>query len=72
MKKALGIGSEQSLRKSLAVVDQFMTKTIATRKATPSDDLLSRSMKKRDSNVGAVAVDGQVRRLSATSLDDAT
>ena len=67
MKKALGIGSEQSLRKSLAVVDQFMTKTIATRKATPSEDLLSRSMKKRDSNVGAVAVDSQVRRLSTTS-----
>lgn len=50
IKKALGIGSEQSLRKSLAVVDQFMTETIAARKATPSDDLLSRFMKKRDSN----------------------
>uniref|UniRef100_A0ACD5WHU8 Uncharacterized protein n=1 Tax=Avena sativa TaxID=4498 RepID=A0ACD5WHU8_AVESA len=50
VKKALGLGSEQSLRKSLAVVDQFMTETIAARKATPSDDLLSRFMKKRDSN----------------------
>uniref|UniRef100_A0A0E0N551 Cytochrome P450 n=1 Tax=Oryza rufipogon TaxID=4529 RepID=A0A0E0N551_ORYRU len=49
IKKAFGVGSERSLRDSLAVVDRHMTETIAARKATPSDDLLSRFMKKRDS-----------------------
>ena len=48
VKKALGVGSERSLRESLATVDQYMTEAIAARKATPSDDLLSRFMKKRD------------------------
>ncbi|KAJ3668880.1 hypothetical protein LUZ60_010830 [Juncus effusus] len=49
-KKAFCMGSEKSLKKSLEVVDHFMTETIVTRKARPSDDLLSRFMKKRDSN----------------------
>ena len=44
------IGSERNLRESLAIVDQYMTEAIAARKATPSDDLLSRFMKKRDDN----------------------
>ncbi|GJN17124.1 hypothetical protein PR202_gb04167 [Eleusine coracana subsp. coracana] len=48
VKKALGVGSERSLRDSLAVVDRYLTEAIAARKATPSDDLLSRFMKKRD------------------------
>ncbi|GJM92522.1 hypothetical protein PR202_ga08999 [Eleusine coracana subsp. coracana] len=48
VKKALGVGSERSLRESLAVVDRYLTEAIAARKATPSDDLLSRFMKKRD------------------------
>jgi long-chain fatty acid omega-monooxygenase len=50
MKKALGVGSERSLRESLAVVDRHLTEVIASRKATPSDDLMSRFMKKRDGN----------------------
>jgi len=50
IKKALGVGSERNLRESLAIVDQYMTEAIAARKATPSDDLLSRFMKKRDGN----------------------
>ncbi|CAO1944376.1 unnamed protein product [Urochloa humidicola] len=50
VKKALGVGSERSLRESLAIVDRYMTEAIAARKATPSDDLLSRFMKKRDGN----------------------
>ncbi|KAF8717051.1 hypothetical protein HU200_026162 [Digitaria exilis] len=50
IKKAFGVGSERSLRESLAIVDQYMAEAIAARKATPSDDLLSRFMKKRDGN----------------------
>jgi long-chain fatty acid omega-monooxygenase len=50
VKKALGVGSERSLRESLAVVDRYLTEAIASRKATPSDDLMSRFMKKRDGN----------------------
>ncbi|XP_078148285.1 cytochrome P450 86A1-like [Carex rostrata] len=50
IKKALGMGSEKSLQKSLEVVDQYMTGAIAERKARPADDLLSRFMKKKDGN----------------------
>jgi long-chain fatty acid omega-monooxygenase len=50
LKKVLGMGSEKSLRQSLEVVDQYMTGAIAERKARPSDDLLSRFMKKKDGN----------------------
>jgi long-chain fatty acid omega-monooxygenase len=50
IKKALGVGSERNLRESLAVVDHYLTEAIAARKATPSDDLMSRFMKKRDGN----------------------
>ncbi|KAJ4795795.1 hypothetical protein LUZ62_047041 [Rhynchospora pubera] len=57
LKKALGMGSEKSLRNSLEVVDQYMTEAIAERKARPSDDLLSRFMKKRDGNGKAFSDD---------------
>lgn len=50
LKKALGLGTEKSLKKSLEVVDKYMTEAIAARKETPSDDLLSRFMKKKDGN----------------------
>ncbi|PIA32114.1 hypothetical protein AQUCO_04500011v1 [Aquilegia coerulea] len=48
LKKAFGFGMERSLRKSLEVVENFMNDTITARKERPSDDLLSRFMKKRD------------------------
>ncbi|XP_020113703.1 cytochrome P450 86A1-like [Ananas comosus] len=48
LKKALGVGSERSLKRSLEVVDHYMTEAIAARRQTPSDDLLSRFMKKGD------------------------
>ncbi|KAH7678217.1 fatty acid omega-hydroxylase protein [Dioscorea alata] len=50
LKKALGLGAEQSLRKSLKVVEHYITDAIAERKGRPSDDLLSRFIKKGDSN----------------------
>ncbi|CAL9187928.1 unnamed protein product [Musa hybrid cultivar] len=53
LKKALRLGSEQRLRKSLEVVDQHMATAIAERKLAPSDDLLSRFMKKRDADGNA-------------------
>ncbi|XP_008785405.2 cytochrome P450 86A1 [Phoenix dactylifera] len=53
LKKLLDLGSERSLRKSLEVVDRYMTEAIAARKESPSDDLLSRFMKKKDANGNA-------------------
>ncbi|XP_010923101.1 cytochrome P450 86A1 [Elaeis guineensis] len=53
LKKLLDLGSERSLRKSLEVVDRYMTEAIAMRKENPSDDLLSRFMKKKDANGNA-------------------
>ncbi|KAG1337743.1 cytochrome P450 86A1 [Cocos nucifera] len=53
LKKLLDLGSERSLRKSLEVVDRYMTEAIAVRKENPSDDLLSRFMKKKDANGNA-------------------
>lgn len=53
LKKALGVGTEKSLKRSLEVVDRYMTEAIAARKENPSDDLLSRFMKKKDSNGNA-------------------
>ncbi|URE13793.1 cytochrome P450 [Musa troglodytarum] len=53
LKKALRLGSEKRLRKSLEVVDQHMATAIAERKLAPSDDLLSRFMKKRDADGNA-------------------
>ncbi|KAJ0979614.1 hypothetical protein J5N97_015088 [Dioscorea zingiberensis] len=50
LKKALGLGTEQNLRKSLKVVEHYITDAIAARKDNPSDDLLSRFIKKGDSN----------------------
>ncbi|KAH7668018.1 fatty acid omega-hydroxylase protein [Dioscorea alata] len=50
LKKALGLGAEQNLRKSLKVVEHYITDAIAARKDRPSDDLLSRFIKKGDSN----------------------
>jgi fatty acid omega-hydroxylase len=48
VEKLLGIGAERRLKKSLEVVETYMDDAIAARKENPSDDLLSRFMKKRD------------------------
>ncbi|KAM7522094.1 hypothetical protein LguiA_011996 [Lonicera macranthoides] len=48
LKKLLGIGAELNLRRSLGIVENYMTEALTARKLTPSDDLLSRFMKKRD------------------------
>ncbi|KAJ6826742.1 putative cytochrome P450 86A1 [Iris pallida] len=53
LKKAFGLGAEKSLKSSLEVVDRYMTDAITARKETPSDDLLSRFMKKKDVNGNA-------------------
>ncbi|KAF9675453.1 hypothetical protein SADUNF_Sadunf09G0033900 [Salix dunnii] len=48
VEKLLGIGAEKRLKKSLEVVETYMDDAIAQRKENPSDDLLSRFMKKKD------------------------
>ncbi|KAJ6755276.1 CYTOCHROME P450 FAMILY-DEPENDENT FATTY ACID HYDROXYLASE [Salix purpurea] len=48
VEKLLGIGTEKRLKKSLEVVETYMNEAITARKENPSDDLLSRFMKKRD------------------------
>ncbi|RVW65763.1 Cytochrome P450 86A1 [Vitis vinifera] len=53
LKKFLRIGAERRLKQSLRVVENYMDDAVAARKERPSDDLLSRFMKKRD-------VDGNV------------
>ncbi|OMO90493.1 Cytochrome P450 [Corchorus olitorius] len=46
--KILGIGAEKKLKSSLQIVENYMNDAIEARKESPSDDLLSRFMKKRD------------------------
>ncbi|XP_073271252.1 cytochrome P450 86A1-like [Primulina huaijiensis] len=48
LKKLLDVGSEKRLRRSLNIVENYMTEALDARKQNPSDDLLSRFMKKRD------------------------
>ncbi|KAG8371455.1 hypothetical protein BUALT_Bualt13G0089300 [Buddleja alternifolia] len=48
LKKILDVGAEKRLKNSLQVVENYMTEALDARKETPSDDLLSRFMKKRD------------------------
>ncbi|KAL0282704.1 UNVERIFIED_CONTAM: cytochrome [Sesamum angustifolium] len=50
LKKILDVGAEKRLRKSLQIVENYMTEALDARKETPSDDLLSRFMKKRDAD----------------------
>ncbi|XP_058202648.1 cytochrome P450 86A1-like [Rhododendron vialii] len=50
LKKIFGFGAEFRLKKSLNVMENYMSDALETRKETPSDDLLSRFMKKRDVN----------------------
>nr|KYP72891.1 Cytochrome P450 86A1 [Cajanus cajan] len=46
--KLLSIGFEKRLKESLRIVEAYMNDAVADRKETPSDDLLSRFMKKCD------------------------
>ncbi|WVY93616.1 hypothetical protein V8G54_032704 [Vigna mungo] len=46
--KLLGIGKEKKLEQSLNVVETYMNDAVSAREKSPSDDLLSRFMKKRD------------------------
>ncbi|XP_042512063.1 cytochrome P450 86A1-like [Macadamia integrifolia] len=48
LKKALGIGSEKTLKESLQIVENYMMEAIIARKEAPSDDLLSRFLEKKD------------------------
>ncbi|PSS09477.1 Cytochrome P450 86A1 like [Actinidia chinensis var. chinensis] len=48
LKKLFNIGAELKLEKSLQIVENYMSDALTARKETPSDDLLSRFMKKRD------------------------
>ncbi|KAJ7964142.1 Cytochrome P450 [Quillaja saponaria] len=57
IEKLLGIGAEKRLKNSLQIVENYMNYAIESRKESPSDDLLSRFMKKRD-------VDGNIFPIS--------
>ncbi|KAM5583313.1 cytochrome P450 86A1 [Rosa sericea] len=48
LQNAFDLGSEKQLRRSLAIVGNYMDDAVADRKARPSDDLISRFMNKRD------------------------
>ncbi|XVF46693.1 hypothetical protein PTKIN_Ptkin03bG0048400 [Pterospermum kingtungense] len=48
VEKILGIGAEKRLKNSLKIVENYMNEAVDARKETPSDDLLSRFMKKKD------------------------
>lgn len=56
LEKLLGIGMERRLKKSLKVVEEYINDAVAARKQSPSDDLLSRFMKKRDGDRFSAAV----------------
>ncbi|CAN6993851.1 unnamed protein product [Brassica oleracea var. botrytis] len=57
IQKAMGIGSEDKLKKSLEIVETYMNDAIDARKNSPSDDLLSRFLKKRDVNGNVLPTD---------------
>ncbi|KAI3988849.1 hypothetical protein MKX01_016420 [Papaver californicum] len=48
LKKVFGLGTEMRLKQSLQIVEKYMVDAIIARKERPSDDLLSRFMKKKD------------------------
>ncbi|XP_074575547.1 cytochrome P450 86A1-like [Curcuma longa] len=68
LKKALRLGGELRLRRSLEVVDRHMEAAVTERKETPSDDLISRFMKKRASDGGAFASDEILQRIALNFL----
>ncbi|KAG6530467.1 hypothetical protein ZIOFF_012706 [Zingiber officinale] len=61
LKKAFRLGGERRLRISLEVVDSHMAAAIAECKKTPSDDLISRFLKKR-------STDGDLQRIALNYL----
>ncbi|GLT27249.1 hypothetical protein SLA2020_022630 [Shorea laevis] len=48
LEKFLGIGAERRLKQCLEIVKKYMNDAVEARKEAPSDDLLSRFLKKRD------------------------
>ncbi|KAI3906546.1 hypothetical protein MKW98_009454 [Papaver atlanticum] len=48
LKKVFGLGTEMRLKQSLQIVENYMMDAITARKERPSDDLLSRFMKRKD------------------------
>ncbi|KAI3947225.1 hypothetical protein MKX01_019878 [Papaver californicum] len=48
LKKVFRLGTEMRLKQSLRIVENYMMDAITARKERPSDDLLSRFMKKKD------------------------
>ncbi|RDX75595.1 Cytochrome P450 86A1, partial [Mucuna pruriens] len=48
LEKFLGIGKEKKMEQSLKIVETYMNDAVSAREESPSDDLLSRFMKKRD------------------------
>lgn len=63
LQKMLGCGTEGRLRKSLQIVDNYMTDAITARRKAPSDDLLSRFLKKRDAD-GHFYTSSVLRRIA--------
>ncbi|XP_051113376.1 cytochrome P450 86A1 [Andrographis paniculata] len=63
LKKLLDVGGERRLRRSLQVVENYMAEALDARKETPSDDLLSRFMKKRDVD-GNLFPSGVLKRIA--------
>jgi len=57
--KLLGIGKEKKIHQSLKIVETYMNDAVSAREKSPSDDLLSRFIKKRD---------GAGKTLSAAAL----
>lgn len=48
IQKLLDFGAEKKLRESLSIVENYMNDAVSAREKSPSDDLLSRFLKKRD------------------------
>jgi len=63
LKKVFNIGTEWKLQKSLQVVENYITGALNARKESPSDDLLSRFMNKKDSN-GNILADNVLKRIA--------
>ncbi|KAF7816083.1 cytochrome P450 86A1-like [Senna tora] len=55
--KLLGIGDEKRLKQSLQIVETYMNDAVLARKEAPSDDLISRFMKKLDADGNPIPAD---------------
>lgn len=63
LQKFLNIGAELRLENSLNIVENYMTEALNARKEAPSDDLLSRFMKRRDTD-GNTFPDAVLKRIA--------